>query len=137
MTATTGGHLSGQTSPGDDGSGPNGALDSKGGHDFLDHKLAALLLGKDTVTYLRGRRETRRRYPVEKLDGPSRWEAMDSDAPDPGPYAMPDEQAGALLMSAEFHDALAGLRQSYLDRPIMVDLQEPPLNGAPPPMRGA
>lgn len=89
-----------------------------GEHGLL-HTFAGLLVGKDTVAYVHKRRAQARRRPLDTVAGESRWEALESDAPDPGPYAMLDEEAAALLTGPDYCKALADLPHSIEDQPVL------------------
>lgn len=91
---------------------------SAGGHSLLQ-AVATVLVGKHTVAYVHNRRVQRRRRPLDTVAGESRWEAVESDAPDPGPYAMLDEKAAALLTGTDYCRALAELPSSIKEQPVL------------------
>lgn len=77
-----------------------------------------ILVGGHTVDYVRSRRAERRAHPLEKLDGESRWEALDADTLAPGPHAMVDERAADQLTSETYRRALADLSRSCRAQPV-------------------
>jgi hypothetical protein len=96
---------------------PNVSAD---GHRLL-HTVFSVLVGRDTVAYVHNRRAQRRQRPLDTVSGESRWEAVESDAPDPGPYAMLDERAAKLLTGPDYCKALAELPSSIEAQPVLGD----------------
>jgi hypothetical protein len=76
------------------------------------------LLGRHTASFLAIARADRNERPAKQLHGESRWEIRDSDTGEPGPYAMPDEDATDHLTSSEYMTALQDLSASCETQPV-------------------